>query len=577
MALVAAVAAAMTVGVAARWGGVAHAYEFEVRARTIGQGYSLRSFRLTQPSPRLDRRRFTQVLSLGIFDIGELRGPRRGRALYERAFPDGLQVSFVSYLRLSHDDGPWAQGRVLAGGQLWDAVDLTPELESDLLHLEVLYAYAQIEGLGGGWFDAAIGRQLRASALDWWSLDGATLALNVPPQRGVEVSVEGFGGLRVRESSPVASATTELDGTGGADCAEYVEGAAPGSGAWRPIDRIAPGRTSAGQNRGFENDYDICPQREQAMPTFGGAIAGAWERPGRAGVWGRLEYRRATSRRPGLIGPADRFDNPDRGYYPNESGTLGRWGINEEVLSASLRAQVDIAGGRGQIGPYVAGRYDRLIGAVGEAHAGLRLRYDAHAIEPEVYYSAPSFDGDSIFLVFGGAPFTDLRATYHWRPAELPVSTYVRTWARRYHGFADNPSESAGGGTVSADWARGVHLGVGYGRSRRWRARLDAFHEDGYGGRRSGGYGTFLWQLTAATGVRARVAVVDVDEAEVGGRAPAWFVLRDTTAALQGGASYRIDAGVTLHLMAEQNLSRFDREQVRVLAVVDLAFLPEVP
>lgn len=548
-------------GLAGAWPGSevrrAHGYEFEVRARTIGQGYSLRSLRLLGPSLRLDRRRFTQVLSLSIFDIGELRGPRRGRHLFERAYPDGPHVYFSAYLRLDHDDGSWATGQVRLDNQLWDAVDLIPELQDELLDLDVLYAYAAAEGIAGGWLDLEVGRQLRVATLDWWSMDGVAARVHAPR----DIDVEVFGGLRVRESSLVATGTTEPDGTGGAECAEYVEGAVPGSGAWRPIDRESPA-----ENRGFDNDFDVCPQRDELMPTFGGAIEGTYDGP--VTVWARAGYRRSMSRRPGLIGAADRFAYEDTGYYPNERGQAPRWGTNEERVAASVRATLGFAGQRGQVAPYAAGRYDVLTGSVDEAHAGVRLRYGAHAIEPEVYHSTPRFDGDSIFNVFALHPYTDVRLTYDVRPASLPVSGFARAWARRYRPVDDDAVD---------DLAGGVQVGAAYRRGKVLEARLDVFHEGGYGGRRTGGYGAVGWQATRDAGLRGRAVVVDVHEDGPGLRNPEVFVLRDTTLALQAGASYRFNAGVMFHVMVEQSLSRFDRDQLRLIGVLDLAFLPEVP
>ena len=44
----------------------AHAYEFWLRAQTIGQAYQLREYRLVGPDLFLGRRRITQTLALRI-------------------------------------------------------------------------------------------------------------------------------------------------------------------------------------------------------------------------------------------------------------------------------------------------------------------------------------------------------------------------------------------------------------------------------------------------------------------------------------------------------------------------------
>jgi hypothetical protein len=241
---------------------------------------------------------------------------------------------------------------------------------------------------------------------------------------------------------------------------------------------------------------------------------------------------------PGLIGPADRFDNEDTGFYPDELGQTPAWGTNEERVGASVRATLAFAGQRGQVVPHAAAGYDLLTGSMDEAHAGMRLRYGMHAIEPELYYTASRFDGDSIFNVFAIDPYTDARLTYDLRPAG-PLSGYARTWGRRYRPIDGQHGSVAGG----------VQVGAGYRHGRVIDARLDVFHEDGHGGRRTGGYGAAGWQIRPSTGVRGRVAVVDTAEEGPGVRTGELFTLRDTALTLQAGASYRLNAGVMFHVM----------------------------
>ena len=526
--------------------GRAAASEFEVRARTVGQGYALRSFRLPGPDLSLDRRRFTQLLSLGIYDIGDLRGPRRGRFLHQPYPASEPHVYFSGYLRIDHDFGDWATGTVTLD-RPYDAVDLVPELEHELMSLDVLYAYVAAENLAGGRLSLYAGRQLDVGTLDWWSMDGITARVDT----GRGVAVEAFGGVRVRDASPAGSAALEPDGTGGAACAEYVEGAVPGSGAWRPIDRPPPMEGSL-----FTNDYDVCPQREQPMPVFGAAV----ETVDLGRVWARLAYRRAMSPRPGLIGPADRFEYPDTGLYPNEAGQAPGWGVNEERVAATVRANVEVAGA--QVTPHAAGRYDLLLGTVDEAHAGVRVRRGVHAVEPEIYYSLPSFDGDSIFNVFASEPYLDLRCTYDLRPRRGTVHAFARAWARRF-------LAGAGEGADPGATAGGVQAGAGYRPDADLQARLDLFHDAGYGGRRTGGAGAAFWQMSRKTGVRGRVGVVHFDDARADGP-------RGVTVSVQAGASYRVNHGVMVHLMAEEDIDRSNHGQRRVIGVLDLAFVPEI-
>src|SRR3569833_2534231 len=55
----------------------AHAYEFWLRAQTIGQAYPLRDYQLVGPALFLGRRRVTQTLALRITDVGDLAAARR--------------------------------------------------------------------------------------------------------------------------------------------------------------------------------------------------------------------------------------------------------------------------------------------------------------------------------------------------------------------------------------------------------------------------------------------------------------------------------------------------------------------
>src|SRR5882757_9664542 len=87
----------------------ARAYEFWLRAETIGQAYQLRDYRLIGPDLFVGRRIFTQTLALRIWDLGDLSAARR-----EAHLPDqGLRISFQSYLRVDHDFGDYASGGVV--------------------------------------------------------------------------------------------------------------------------------------------------------------------------------------------------------------------------------------------------------------------------------------------------------------------------------------------------------------------------------------------------------------------------------------------------------------------------------
>ncbi len=530
---------------------VVRAYEFELRMRTYGQGYQLRGFRLLSSDLMLQRRIFTQTLSLSLWDLS---GRRKGLRLHDPE-PKGPSFYFTTYMRLSHDFGAWTGGSLVLDNQIQDAVDVIPELERQSLALDVLYGYLAAEGLADGRIDLRAGRLLEIDTLDWWSLDGVLARAESPWW----FAVEAFGGVRVRDSSPAGSSVYELDGTSGAQCTEYVEGAVPGSGSWRPIDRDLPG-----DNDTFGNDYDYCPQREKSMPTFGGAI----ETSGLKHLSARVSYRRTESQTVGLIGPADRFEYEDTGFYPNELGQAPAWGVNEERLTASMRGRLEFAGGRGRFTPQAAVRYSLLHATVDEALLGLRLRYREHSLEPEAYYSYPTFDGDSLFNVFSIEPYTDYRLTYEVAPRRSAWRGYARGWLRRY--FTEDADRALPSMVVdSTEQAAGIQLGGRYVLSRDAMARLDLFHEDGYGGRRTGAYGSATWRVNADLALSTRLSLVDYESEVV--RAGT-----DTTGSAQLGGTYVINReGVAVHLLVEENSNPYYKSRFLVIAILDLAFNPE--
>src|SRR6266581_1677211 len=107
----------------------ADGYEFWLRARTIGQAYQLRDYRLVGPDLFLGRRRFTQTLALRIWDVGDFAANRRLAHLPER----GLRISWQSFLRIDHDIGDYTNGRITTAMSRRDAIDIIPELiESEI-------------------------------------------------------------------------------------------------------------------------------------------------------------------------------------------------------------------------------------------------------------------------------------------------------------------------------------------------------------------------------------------------------------------------------------------------------------
>lgn len=545
-----AVAAALAAAVAPR---PAPAYEFEIRARTYGQAEELRSIRFVGGSLLLSSRRFTQTLALSIWDIGR---PSRIWRLYDPT-PEkrgGPRVSFHSYLRLDHDFGDWVTGDIDLGARTLSAVDAIPELENQSLQLDVLYAYLSAEDLAGGLLDLHLGRQVGTDALDWFAMDGLTARV----ESRLGVAGEAFAGLVVRESSPLGSGTFEPDGTSGAECQEYVEGATPGTGSWRPIDLGFRSDTNP-----FRSDIEVCPQRDELMPTFGGAL----ELVGLRRFNARLSYRRAMSPTPDLIGAPDRLDQPDLGLYPDEAGQAPAWGVNQERVALSARAPHDLAGGRGQIEAHAAARYSLLHAVVDEAYAGARLRWQQDSVEPELAWSFPTFDGDSIFNVFSIQPYVEARVTWQ-HAARAAWTAYARPWLRRYR-IEDSGRAAPGADVSTGALAAGAQAGGRWLFARDRFLRLDLLHEGGYGGRRTGGNAHARWRLARDWLATSRLTLFDY-ASDIRDEMQGW------TLGLQAGGTHLLHDEIAVSLIAEGTSSPARAAQLAVFALFDLAFRPEI-
>lgn len=511
----------------------AHAYEFWLRAQTIGQAYQLRDYRLVGPDLFLGRRRYTQTLALRIWDVGDLAAARRRHRLPER----GLRVSWQSYLRVDHDFGTYTGGRIaLSSSVRRDAIDVIPELADSAAGLELMYGYIELAGIAGDRVTVRAGRVLADDGWGTAGYDGASVRYELPPPLAITAS----GGLRVRASSLLGVTAYELDGTSGAGCREYVEGAAPGEGAWRLIDR-----DRVIENKRLSSDFEVCPQRDMRQPTIGVTLATARLR--RFGA--EVGYRRTWSRTVGLIDDVDRFEFPDTGLYPDESGQAPASGVNEERLHARVHGELR-AGGLA-LRPFADARVSLLHAVLDRAHAGVRVGRGRHAVEPAVEYFYPTFDGDSIFNAFSIEPTTDARLGYRYDGA---VRATASAWLRRY-------AQDGGGNATSGGFDASIERAL----SPRFRVRADALWDDGYGGRRAGGSGEAAWRRRNLW-LRGRMIVLGVAPDD-----RARYV--DTSAVVS--TTWRVADTVAIHAIAEADRDPQHALQTRAIAVLDLAFLPE--
>jgi hypothetical protein len=520
----------------------AHAYEFWLRARTYGQAYQLRDYRLVGPDLFHGRRRITQLLSLRIFDVGDLAAKRR----QARLPAGGPRITWQSYLRIDHDFGDYSNERVTLPGPIRrDILDVIPELGESLANLDLMYGFLELEGFAEDALTAQFGRIVADDGWGTTAFDGGGVRFEIP---GTPFALAASGGLRVRDASPLGVAAYELDGTSGAACHEYVEAAMPGMGSWQLVDR-----NRAITNRRLTSDYEFCPQRQKLQPTLAASVAMRDVH----GISAELGYRRTWSETVGLIGSVDRLDFPDLGLYPNEFGQAPRSGINEERLHARVHA--DLRAGSYALAPFASARASLLHGVLDRGDAGIRVKGGPHAFEPVVEYFFPTFDGDSIFNVFSLEPTTDVRLGYHYTP-EATWRASASGWLRKYKHDVALPSV-AGGADASIE-----HVFGG-----AWRARLDGLWDDGWGGRRIGGAGDAAWKRTGNHYLRGRVVLLGVREDGTSALGARRYV---TTSGVLS-TTYRISEQAAVHAIAELDYDAVHQLQTRVIGVIDLSFSPE--
>lgn len=381
----------------------------------------------------------------------------------------------------------------------------TGQREIHQARLDLLWAYAGARNLGG-FLDLKLGRQIQVDLFDFQSFDGLAIEARTP----FHVAFEAWGGLRVSGSAPFDSLVYRTDG-------------------------ISLGGNTLGS---------LAARQEDALqPTFGLA-AKLW---GLRDVQARVSYQRTAS-----------FTGEPR---PEAEPTSG---VVDERVALTVRARLF-----GSVVPWVALRWDILGGRLGELQAGARffLR-PGHSIAAEYVFAAPTFDGDSIWNVFGSEAFNDARLVYDGAFGRLRV--FARGFARFFaeHQTAYNgvkPELLALGPSLAAGGSAGarVDLGRGY-------LRLDGYYEDGYGGEKGG------------VDLAGRVRIFGSDDKGLGfeGRLSYVYFRNDLreldqthSFGVQGGLRWSLASGAVLHLLVEENVNRIYSSQLRLLALLDLAFL----
>jgi hypothetical protein len=351
---------------------LAWAYDVQVDASVIGQGYQLRA----ADSSIVDRRRLTTYLGLSLWNLGSktpdgLPGQRNQWSLtFSMRFDTDLGDYLCNIGRSSFSAPLSCVGRG-EGGQAMGS-ETRPELQN--FRPELLFGYVEGRNLGG-YVDLRLGRQIQMEMFDVRGLDGLYVEVHTP----FYMAAEAWGGLNVTGALPIDSPIYAMDGT------------------------------------------SHTAQNEALQPTFGVAVRSYGFRDLQA----RLSYRRSfsltqeeTQRAPGCPLGAD---GRPTACAPGGVGTI------EDRLAYSLRGRLL----DGRLIGWGGLRYDFLNGRFDEGNAGVRgYLTPQHSIALEYLYNAPTWDGDSIFNVFATSPINDLRLQYDGRFGDLRA--HARLFGRRF-------------------------------------------------------------------------------------------------------------------------------------------------
>lgn len=514
----------------------AAAYEFWTRARSTGEAYELRGFRLIGHELSIPRRRFTQSLSLVLHDLGDFERERRRRGLPAGR---GLVISWRSTLRFEHDFGTFVTGRLeVSPTRRQDALDLIPEIEDSTLALSLLYGHLSIDGLWDDRLSLRVGRIADVDATGALPLDG----LAVRADLAEHVRLSATAGLAVRDSSPLGVSSYELDGTSGAACREYVEALGGQPGRWELIDR-----SRAIEDGRYTSDFEYCPQRDVVMPTASLEVA---TRALPHDVHAAVGYRIARSPTVGLIGERDRLPTPDLGLYPSSAP---EWGTNLEQLYALAEGRLRRGGAT--FSPRAFARASLVDFVVDRAEAEVAIERGGHRLTPSISRFVPTFDADSIWSVFGAQASLDLSLDYRGAlpggPSGPSGQVGVTAWGRRYDGAA---------------WAYGVSADAQRPLARRLSISLRALGDAGTGGERAALHSELRFAARHAQWVgRAAAAWVRGDETS----SAATVARVSTTAAT--AATFRLAGGVAAHAMLELRRDSEQQTSLRAFLLLDVA------
>lgn len=371
--------AAAAFGLAALAGERAHATDVELFADTALSGYQVAN---PWGDVIVDRRRFTQTVGLGLYN---LQGRYR---------PGEASWSAVVMARLDADLGvnaklPSAQ----AGGETsyataaGNGVRFIPGLS--VAPVDLVYAYVEGRNIAHGLLGFRLGRQHMTDVLGWWSFDGGLVRVTTP----FFVQVEAYGGLEQRAGVPVSTGRYERQGV------------------WRGS------HVGFGNGAGIPSAVDY-PSFLHARPAP--ALGVVIETVGTSFVHSRLSYRRVYNTGAVLTSP---FPD-DRGqHHAIDQIRLSqdRFGWSADVGKAEI--------GHAR-GGFTYDLYNQIVasfyGGI-EAYAGKRATIGA-----DIDYFVPTYDADSIWNFFTRGPITTLtgRASVRFtKRFDISASGGARLWS----------------------------------------------------------------------------------------------------------------------------------------------------
>lgn len=321
------IALAVGCGLAPR---AARAFESEIEAQTISQGYQLRG---PTGDPILSRRRVTQVLGIGLYKLtGADESSQNG------------ELFFRARVRLDGDFGMESDEYRIARDPNFQRY--VPGLQP--APFDLMFGYLEGRRFLHGMLGFKLGRQYVIDPLGYYAFDGALVRITTPAYFAIEV----YGGAEVRGGLPLSSGRWEMGGIQRGDRSDF------------PLNRYP-----SFQNAGVAPTYAIAI--ETAGPTW---------------VHGRFTYRKAYNTGQSFVSTGGALLGPDAiGIYDTRRVSSERigWGGDLDLWSiASLRGKLayDLYGRNWN---EIAGGADFFLGqkvTVGADYEYFRPIFDADSI-----------------------------------------------------------------------------------------------------------------------------------------------------------------------------------------------------